>query len=276
MGLRVGEKAQFSSLDEIFAQANQGNYFDYESKKLQSVNFIERIVRVIFSAFGLMDSTTAKCIRVSSESLLKALQTPNDSFVTETLRNLVEKLENATDPDLIKLANRINKLAPKLIQECITACREMRAELLGDNPNVAKVEKASTTDPLQIETIEKREKAVTKREGDVTKREEAVTIRETNVEARETEVKKAKKAVKKREEAVKVKEKELKDKEIALNDREAKIKAREDKFGDFTDAELEMLKAFRKSNHGKSQTLNFQPHTTKPVLIGKSKSVTAH
>lgn len=206
-------KIQIRQFDEIFDQAAQAKYFDYASKKIQHVNCLERVVRLILSAVGLMESTISKCIRVSSESLLQALRTPRDPFVTNELRVTVDLLEQS-DPKVAELAKKINKLAPKLLQQCYKAYQQAKAE-------IAKGSAASTDDDLP--TVQE----LRQRETEVKKREDDVEIRENEVEKRDAELDLREEAVTKREDDVLVREDEVGKRETAVTNREAQATLKE-------------------------------------------------
>jgi hypothetical protein len=249
MSLKVESKVQIDTFDQIFTQANLGCFYDYESKKLDQINLLERVIRALLSCTGLVESTVAKCIRVSSESLLQAIRTPNDPFITDKLRELIEKLEDVTDPKLIALIEKINKQAPYLIQNCLKAFREMKAELMDEQAATKALEKPLSADSSKKSGINQREKdldireegldkreeeldireeGLDKRETAVTKREEDVTVRETNVQVREDAVGVKETAVQRRESDVASKEQAVKKQEKAVVDRANAVKKRED------------------------------------------------
>jgi hypothetical protein len=240
MSMKVESKVQIDTFDQIFTQANLGSFYDYESKKLAQINFLERVIRAILSCTGLVDSTVAKCIRVSSESLLQAIRTPSDPFITDKFRELIEKLEDVTDPKLVALIEKINKQAPNLIQNCLKALREMKAELLDLQAATNTVEILPSAEYLLAKNtgankrekeldIRKREKELDIREEGLDKREEQLDRREEGLDERDRVVAKREVDVTKREEAVVVKEIAVQVREEAVVVKETAVKVREDK-----------------------------------------------
>lgn len=126
------------TFSDIFTAADQAIYFDYKSTSKKSVYWLERLVRALFSCFGIMESTTKKCIRLSSQALIEAFHQPYDpfsslsnSFMDNKVRVIIENLDQGSqDTALRDLVRLINRLAPTLISQCLHAYQEEKAKLL--------------------------------------------------------------------------------------------------------------------------------------------------
>lgn len=117
--------ATINDFQSIFNQADKAHYYD-PSKKLLKIWWLERLVKIIF-ACCCKESTTQKCIRISSETLLAALRNPQgDPILGRNFIGIIEELETMSSPKTIKLAAMIEAKAPGLILKCIEANQERR------------------------------------------------------------------------------------------------------------------------------------------------------
>lgn len=120
----MSNNIKIDNFQDIFTKANHGQYYDYASKQLHKVSWLERIVRILFAC--CMESTTAKCIRLSTQTLVTAIRNFQDPLISASMRKTIDELENSANQSATQLAEMINHLAPKLILECCEATKVMK------------------------------------------------------------------------------------------------------------------------------------------------------
>lgn len=197
------------SFDDIYDNAVNGRYFDYSAQTIVSVSWLEHIVRWIFSKLGCMDSTTEKCIHVSSEALKEGLKTPTDTFVGANLRAMITQMGGGNSASLQPTIDKVNGFAPHLIQECLRISSAMQAAL-----------KQSAVNPalMSHQALQQRSLALDVRETSVQKREEAVKEQENEVAAAKEEVAAEKEALAERSAELDKREEDLAARETLMKE----------------------------------------------------------
>lgn len=111
-----------NDFQDIFTHAENSQY--YTSNDLPTVCWLERFVRRLLACF--VESTLAKCIRLSSDTLLAAIRNPNDTLLTAQMNRTIYEIVAMSNPTAIALAKMIEKKAPGLIMQLGIALAEKR------------------------------------------------------------------------------------------------------------------------------------------------------